>query len=154
MTWVLALTAVVIAGGLLSLGFWLGVTLSRSTSLREREAAGTTLAAAESVSEMTMVLAKEANRQASLAEKMSEMKMQVETQADLISKLEAQTERLADNQVLLTDSFIQRGYLRAARIPHQTGEAARPPGPLPPDFIPRARAHESSSPPREPTATG
>lgn len=126
---VLILTAAVaLAAMILSLGFSLGTRSSTSA-----------LAAAQAVSEMTQVLADEANRQATLSSTLEECSRDIMALAKATDLLASRMDRMSDNQLLLTDSFIQRGFLRAAATPAQVGQRSRPPAAPPQDFVQPAK---------------
>jgi len=135
----MGMAAVVLAGSLLSLGYYLGTMSSKSV-----------LAAANAVSEMTKVLAKEANRQADFAATLSEAMELVKEQTGALRQMAERLQTKSENLTILTEAFIQRGFLRAARTPPQTGQRGLP-GPPPP--VQSALTHSSPSP-TEPIATG
>jgi len=155
-TWGNALALVigmVIGAGLLSLGYWLGMTWSRSASQDVLSAAQTQVQAAKAVSDMTLTLADVAARDSMLATRMDALHDRIGSQERATEQLERQSRAQTDNLAMLVDAFIQRGYLREARTPTQVGEKRQPPGPMPLDRVPSARVDNSQSH-TEPTATG
>lgn len=162
MTWLELAVAMAMAMTLLA-GVWLGATLLRSASAAEVEAARARAASAEesalnmmeaakAVSSMTQTLADSSIREAQLGERMELLRTQVVNLTDVVSMLQSQLSRNTDNLTLMMDSFIQRGYLREAKMPPQVGERERP-APMPPSLVPNAREENSRSH-TEPIATG
>jgi len=150
----MAMVAVALAGMLLSLGFWLGTRSSRSASVAAsavsavtleaaRQTSETNLTAAKAVSDMTVTLADEVNRQADLAGSLILMREQVTEQTAALRQMADRLQLQVDNTTILTEAFIQRGFLRAARVPAQTGERRRP---GPPPSVPSAQGETSPSP--------
>jgi hypothetical protein len=131
---VAALSAVV-TGALLRVGFSMGQRSSEST-----------LHAARAVSEMTGVLADEANRQADLSAEILSISSLVKEQTTSAERMATAFDRLDANMALILDAMISRGMLRRANRPAQAGEVPQPPS-LPIETVPLAS-------PGPPTVTG
>lgn len=140
---------------MLAAGFFMGIRWSRSASQAEREGAESTLQAAQAVSSMTVTMAEHASQQASIAETLQQQLNTLQKQATEIERLAESMQRMADTQVVMTETFVNRGLMRAATTPAQVGETVRPmpQGPAPPPVVQKAGIRNSPSP-REPSATG